>query len=699
MKLLDFKFESRIKQLDARIIIKKPLFVVRGLFQYGARLFSNKDSLRGVSFATSYFCNFNCTHCYASRFRETNERPLALEEKAVVIKECLSLGAISFDFVGGEIGLSAELDKLVKFCQPHKTYIMLASNGWDMGLEKIRHLKNIGLDKISISIDSGKEEEHDKFRRKSGSYKKCFEALENIRKEGLKPSIITCVCRGDTKKKSFLDLVDYAVKNRIDLVFSAIIPFGRLENNMNILCDEEDLAYMKHMHEKYVFLTRDSYENMGKTGCPAGKQVIYVSEYGDVMPCAFLHIAFGNVRYESIKDIRERILKVPEFKNYHQRCLASEERSFMEKYSTATLGSKQYPPSAKDVFLENKEINAPSVFVKNILKKERFCPLCGLNNKEIIAWGREHEFENTTHDLFFVVKCLDCGMVYLNPTPDDSTLNIIYPDNYYCYKEQDAALSSKKSLLSSLKNILNNYIGFPSQIKKIIKSSHENNEEPLRVLDIGCGTGAALDVFKQVSAGQVEGTGLDISGKALEIVAKKGFKTIHSSIEKAFLLKKYFDIVYSSNVIEHISDPAGMIKKAAQSLKPNGIFLCETPNFGSLDARLFYKSGHWGGFHFPRHWNFFTLNTFRKIAEKNGFTVESVSYFPVPIFWIWTLHSYFYRGKGKKNIADSFFPLFENKSNFLKSLGLKSFFTFLDLFIKFLTGQTSLMSIVLKKQE
>jgi len=172
---------------------------------------TGKDAIRGVVFASSYKCNFKCSHCYAEPFTHSGSNPLSFEEKLSVIRECVDAGVISFDFVGGEIGLSEELNRLLPYCMPHKTHISLASNGYEMTSNKVRELKAAGIDKISISIDAGSPEEHDTFRNMTGSYKRCFEAIDNIRKEGLTPVIITCVSRGGTRKDSFKQLIDYAI--------------------------------------------------------------------------------------------------------------------------------------------------------------------------------------------------------------------------------------------------------------------------------------------------------------------------------------------------------------------------------------------------------------------------------------------------------------------------------------------------------
>ncbi|MBU4285007.1 methyltransferase domain-containing protein [Patescibacteria group bacterium] len=695
MKIFNLLFESRIKQINSHLLVDKPLFLIKTAYRYFLKFVFKKDLLRGAVFASSYQCNFHCSHCYALKFRNAGIKEPEFYEKAAIIKECLKAGVMAFDFVGGEIGITPDFINLLKICRPKRTFISLASNAFALTKEKVKDFKKAGVDQISISIDGGTEQEHDEFRRQPGSFRKCFEALDIIREEGMNPVIITCVARSGTRKKPFRDLVDYAIKTRTQLIFTPLIPFGELEGNLDILCDEEDLDYMKEMHKKYPFLTRDNYENMGEIGCPGAKQVIYVSEYGDVMPCPFLHISFGNIMTESLVDIREQMLKLPELKRYNPRCLAGEETSFIKNHLAKLANIDSYPITAEKVFSENKDLFRAKSFHKNIAKIDRPCPLCGSWEREVISSGREHEFKDTTQDLFFVVKCKNCDLVYLNPRPDKKELDIIYPKNYCCHNEQYSEINTKRNFLVRLKNYLNHCLGFPSRIRQVLKLIPKQSQ--IKILDVGCGSGGALDVFRESCRGALT-TGIDFDERAINITAAKGHSVIKAKIEDVELAKENFDIIYSSNVIEHVSDPFQMFQKVAFALKPSGIFFCETPDFDSVDSKLFAKSGHWGGFHFPRHWTFFTPKTLEKIADKAGLKLEKIKHSPVPIFWIWSMHSLLYRGLNRKKLADRLFPLIENRQNFFISFLNKIIFTLIDIILEKTVGRTGVMCVVFRKK-
>ncbi|MCP4155371.1 MAG: methyltransferase domain-containing protein, partial [bacterium] len=480
--------------------------------------------------------------------------------------------------------------------------------------------------------------------------------------------------------------------------FTAAIPFGEWEGKLEYLCDDGDLAHMKALHEKHpTIFTRDLYENLGKSGCPAAKQTLYISEYGDIMPCAFVHISFGNLKYESITDIRKRILEIEEFAHYHPVCLPAEDMTFIDNHLSKTFGSETYPISYEEAFSERLGDRKPSPVSRNIAKRERPCPLCGANETTYVTAGREHEFDNTTDDLFCVVKCKQCGLVYLNPIPEASTLNIIYPDNYYCHNYTYTQKNAKPSLIGRVKRTLSKHFGHPRQIRKIMKRMPAGTGEPLHILDVGCGNGSALDAFRKESGREVITCGLDYSKNALKIVAEKGHKTIEANIDSVELEKNRYDIIFSSNLIEHIAHPQRLMEQIYGALKPGGLFMCETPNYGSVDAKIFGPSGHWGGFHFPRHWTFYTAETLGESAKKAGFDIDKVNYKPVPIFWLWTMHSRVYRGRGDQQKADKKYPLIEQKSNFLRSFFLKGVFTFVDMAQLLFARRTSLMVMLLRK--
>lgn len=336
----------------------------------------------------------------------------------------------------------------------------------------------------------------------------------------------------------------------------------------------------------------------------------------------------------------------------------------------------------------------------NIAKLDVACNSCGSTESRFITHGVEHEYDNTTSDVFNVVQCTRCQLIYLNPRPDVSELKTIYPDNYYAYGLQDKNVEAenKTSLLYRARKFV-----YMSRLTKALDLCLPSTV--LKVLDVGCADGRALNWYKDVEKYKVETYGVDFDRTAVEKARASGHTVYLGRFEDAEIEKDTFDLVVATHVIEHVADPKGFARRAFEVLKPGGIFLCETPNVGALDAKMFAKE-HWGGYHFPRHWVFYNPKSITTMAESVGFKVESIQYNPAPAFWNWTFHSIVKSwAKDKpakqsvklKALADALFPPVDFQRNNLKNLFFVSAFTAIDVGIKAITGTTSNMAVVMRR--
>jgi len=142
-----------------------------------------------------------------------------------------------------------------------------------------------------------------------------------------------------------------------------------------------------------------------------------------------------------------------------------------------------------------------------------------------------------------------------------------------------------------------------------------------RLLDVGYGSGFFLSTMQDLGW---EVLGIEPDVQAANI-AKEQFKVpvIVSTLEEVRLPASSFDAITMNHVIEHVPDPLGVLKECQRLLKPNGILVVTTPNFGSLGHRLFRQ--RWRGLEVPRHFYLFRTRTMLMIAEKAGFFVKSLT--------------------------------------------------------------------------
>jgi SAM-dependent methyltransferase len=84
-----------------------------------------------------------------------------------------------------------------------------------------------------------------------------------------------------------------------------------------------------------------------------------------------------------------------------------------------------------------------------------------------------------------------------------------------------------------------------------------------------------------------------------------------------------FDAVIIWHVLEHIGDPAEIIRESARVLRTDGLLAIAVPNFASMQSSLFRRS--WFHLDLPRHLYHFTPHTLTAILERSGFAVVSAS--------------------------------------------------------------------------
>lgn len=100
-----------------------------------------------------------------------------------------------------------------------------------------------------------------------------------------------------------------------------------------------------------------------------------------------------------------------------------------------------------------------------------------------------------------------------------------------------------------------------------------------KVLDVGCGYGALLGKAAELCAG-AELYGIDFSPERVEEAGRAEVKTIKVDIEaERFPFDdESFDVVFCTEVLEHLREPAGCLSEIRRVLKKNGKVVFSVPN-------------------------------------------------------------------------------------------------------------------------
>jgi 2-polyprenyl-3-methyl-5-hydroxy-6-metoxy-1,4-benzoquinol methylase len=332
---------------------------------------------------------------------------------------------------------------------------------------------------------------------------------------------------------------------------------------------------------------------------------------------------------------------------------------------------------------------APSRAVRKV---DSACAHCGAPDGEPLWAGREHEYDNTTDEEFGFVRCSACGLVRLNPRPDVSELDRIYPPDYYAYNLVSEEPDTELGFTDRMKMRM-----YQRRFETLVDRLGKRGT--IRVLDVGCADGRLLDWYRASSVGdRLETHGIELSERAASIARRRGHRVVTGRFEVDDELEPgTFDLILALHVIEHVGDPTGFAQRAGALLAPNGLFFLATPNWDSVDARRFRE--HWGGNHFPRHWTLYDERTLHALARSVGLEVEGVEYQPNPIFWVWTCHSWLRSRFPNRRWPDRAFPPVDIFAPSLRSFALLSAFTGLDVVLRRLTGRTASIAVALRKRD
>ncbi|SNQ62983.1 class I SAM-dependent methyltransferase [Candidatus Methanoperedens nitratireducens] len=235
--------------------------------------------------------------------------------------------------------------------------------------------------------------------------------------------------------------------------------------------------------------------------------------------------------------------------------------------------------------------------MKEKLEKVK-CPKCGTDDSTIIFRGRDYLYQ--VKGEYFVSECRFCGLWFQNPRPVADELINLYP-TYYSPHASTATCKNQPGIL---------YKGCTYNLRyhiKYIKNQLWKNGIALvpqyvpngKLLEIGCASGDRLISLR--SLGWQHLYGIELVPAAVEKARVEGFSVDCGPVEEVLhnYPDKYFDVIISSMVLEHLYNPFKVVQIIASKLKPGGQFLFSTISRDSLDAKIY--GAYWAGFDFPRH--------------------------------------------------------------------------------------------------
>ena len=196
------------------------------------------------------------------------------------------------------------------------------------------------------------------------------------------------------------------------------------------------------------------------------------------------------------------------------------------------------------------------------------------------------------YERFPLVRCASCKFVFMHRIPTKKEL-----DDYYAHYGAVRYLSPLT--VEAYERLLDEF---------------EPYRKLNRILDVGCGNGWFLE---QALKRGWEAHGTEYGKELVENGSAKGIVMKEGVLGPDSFNGAKFDIIVSSEVIEHINNPMPELTNMHKLLRPGGLLYITTPNFNSY-VRYYLKADFTVIF-YPEHLSYYTPRTLHTVLSKTGF--------------------------------------------------------------------------------
>ncbi len=285
-------------------------------------------------------CQLSCFHCSAAKYKTGERSELNTEEFLSVIKQSEDMGIFNITFTGGEPLLRKDLFDLIAAVDKNRAHVSMFTNGILLTEENVARLIEAGLHSLMVSIDDPRAEVHDRLRGLPGCFDKAIAGITRAREAGLLVSLSTYASGEDVREGRVEQLIELARELGChEVTVFDVVPTGSLlPMEEKCLIKPAERRQLIEMARHYSALpdypnivAQSEVEGPECAGCMGAHSQFYMTAFGDVDPCDFMPLTFGNVRDDSLETIWKRMREHPAFVVHADHCLM-QDRQFRAEY-------------------------------------------------------------------------------------------------------------------------------------------------------------------------------------------------------------------------------------------------------------------------------------------------------------------------------------------------------------------------------
>ena len=258
----------------------------------------------------TYRCPLHCPYC-SNPTQARNDQELTTSEWTRVIREAAALGVLQIGFSGGEPLARRDLQDLVRAAREANLYTNLITSGIGLDDDRVRALRDAGLDSIQLSFQSDNTDLADEIAGARAHQRK-LDAAAKIRAAGIPLSLNFVIHRRNIDRLAeMIALAESLQAERVELANVQFYGWAFF-NRAALLPTREQVVRAREIATAakarltgkidIFYVLPDYYENRPKPCLNGwGQRYLTVNPIGDVLPCPTASSAIPDLRFENVR--------------------------------------------------------------------------------------------------------------------------------------------------------------------------------------------------------------------------------------------------------------------------------------------------------------------------------------------------------------------------------------------------------------